>query len=288
MIKLNLGRSCLKVIIRTYGIKEIFIPYYSCKTIWQAIREEDCKIRFYHIDKDFMPDCEFSKDSYILYINYFGLFAKNCKILSKKYKNLITDNTQAFYAPIFGLATFNSLRKFFPVQNGAYLQIKKEPRMNFETDNLKLNTGILCMQGDEIFRRHSEALAEESSKQTTHNDKYYINYEQFRQNELILNNEPIKLISGEVEKQMDDIDFESDKKRRIELFNLYAKEFNHYNLIKLPPLEDNIPYCYPLCTNNKDIAEKLSGKTILRLWDDIPKSFPEYEFLYNVASLLCR
>ena len=83
-------------------------------------------------------------------------------------------------------------------------------------------------------------------------------------------------------------DFENDKKRRTEIFNKYAKEFGRYNLIKLPPLEDNIPYCYPLCTNNKEILQKLSGKTILRLWDDIPKSFPEYEFLYNVASLLCR
>ena len=115
-----------------------------------------------------------------------------------------------------------------------------------------------------------------------------IDYEQFRQNELILNNEPIKLISAEVEKQMNDIDFEGDKKRRIEMFNKYANEFGRYNLIKLPSLEDNIPYCYPLCTNNKEILQKLSGKTILRLWDDIPKSFPEYEFLYNVASLLCR
>ena len=206
-----------------------------------------------------MPDCEFTKDKYILYINYFGLFAKNCKILSDKYKNLITDNTQAFYAQNFGLATFNSLRKFFPVQNGAYLYMGKIMHLNFIKDNLQL-------------------------KQANIQD----NYELFKQNELILNNEPIKLISAEVEKQMNNIDFESDKKRRIKLFNKYKKEFDRYNLIKLPPLEDNIPYCYPLCTNNKDILQKLSGKTILRLWDDIPKSFPEYEFLYNVASLLCR
>ena len=203
-----------------------------------------------------MPACEFPKDSYILYINYFGLFAKNCKILSEKYKNIITDNTQAFYAPDFGIATFNSLRKFFPVQNGAYLQIEKELEMNLEQDNLKLQ-----------------------------NAKIQKNYDLFKLNELKLDKEPIKLISAEVEKQMNDIDFESDKKLRIERFKMYAREFNRYNLIKLPPLEDNIPYCYPLCTNNKDIAEKLSGKTILRLWDDMPKSFPEYEFLYNVASL---
>ena len=203
-----------------------------------------------------MPMCEFPKDAYILYINYFGLFENNCAILSEKYKNLITDNTQAFYAKHYGIASFNSLRKFFPVQNGAYLKIEKETVLNFEKDNLKLN----------------KAYMQE-------------NYEQFKQNELTLNDEPIKLISSEVEAQMRKIDFEQDKNVRLELFDKYSKAFNKYNLIKLPTLNDNIPYCYPLCTDNEGILQKLDGITILRLWDEIPQSFPEYEFLHNVASL---
>ena len=281
--KLNLGRNCLKVIIRTYGIKEIFIPYYSCKTIWRAIREENCKIKFYHIDKNFMPACEFRPDDFILYINYFGLFNDNCEILEKKYKNLITDNTHAFYSPHFGIASFNSLRKFFPVQNGAYLYIKKYQSMNFEHDNLKLNTNeiprgkILC---------HSEQSVE-SKDFAPLNDVCggIIDYEQFRHNELILNNEHIKLISPDVENKMNTINFEQDKKQRIEIFNHYAKKFNKYNLIKIPRLNGNIPYCYPLCTNKKEILQMLSNQTVLRLWEDIPESFPEHEFVYNVAAL---
>jgi len=256
VIKLNLGRNCLKLIIRTYGIKEIFIPYYSCKTTWHACREENCKINFYHIDKDFLPICEFPNNAYILYINYFGMFTRNCKILAHRYKNLITDNTQAFYAPYYGIASFNSLRKFFPVQNGAYLEIEKEPTLDFQTDNLELKN--VQMQKD---------------------------YKLFRQNELTLNNESIKLISPKVEMQMGDIDFGQDKKQRLEIFKEYEKLFDRYNLIKLPALNSNIPYCYPLCTTNEKIIKKLENLTILRLWDQIPKSFPEYEFLYNVAAL---
>lgn len=203
-----------------------------------------------------MPTCEFPKDSYVLYINYFGLFENNCKILAEKYKNLITDNTQGFYAKHYGIASFNSLRKFFAVQNGAYLQIEKEPDLKFERDNLKLKTAD--MQD---------------------------NYELFKQNELTLNNEPIKLISPDVEVQMGKMDFIQDKKQRIIVYNKYSQVFDKYNLIKPPPLNDNIPYCYPLCTENKEIPKKLEGLTILRLWDEIPKSFPEYEFLYNVAAL---
>ena len=253
--KFNLGRNCLKIIIRTYGIKEIFIPYYSCKTIWKAIREENCKINFYHINQNFMPTCDFPKNSYVLYINYFGLYENNCQKLARKYKNLITDNTQAFYSSHYGIASFNSLRKFFPVQNGAYLQIEKEPIFNFETDNLKLKT---------------VSIQE--------------NYNIFKQNELILNNESIKFISPEVEQQMDEIDFEKDKKQRIKAFNKYSQFFDKYNLIKLPSLDNDIPFCYPLCTNDKTILKKLENLVILRLWEDIPKSFLEYEFLFNVAS----
>lgn len=253
--KLNLGRNCLKVIIRTYGIKEIFIPYYSCKTIWQAIREEDCKIKFYHIDKNFMPDCEFPKESYILYINYFGLFTKNCEILSEKYKNLITDNTQAFYAPNFGIATFNSLRKFFPVQNGAYLQIEKEPNLNFIKDNLRLETADIEQD-----------------------------YDLFKSNELKLNNEEIKLISPSVENAMAKINYEKDKIKRLKIYNKYSQILDKYNLIKLPKLEDNIPYCYPFCTNDEKFIAKLQEFPILKLWDNLPENFYENSFLFNVGA----
>lgn len=203
-----------------------------------------------------MPMCEFPKEAYILYINYFGVFENNCKILAKKYKNLITDNTQGFYAGHYGIASFNSLRKFFPVQNGAYLRIEKEPVLDFERDELKLTP--VDIQN---------------------------NYKLFKQNELTLSDEPIKLISTDVELQMNKIDFEQDKKHRIEVFNEYSKLFNDSNLIKLPSLNVSIPYCYPFCTNDEDILKKFEGMTILRLWYEMPKKFPEYEFLYNVAGL---
>ena len=77
IIKLNLARNCLKYLVRIYGIKEIFVPYYSCDTVWKALRQEGCRLHFYHINKNFMPLCEFNKNDFILYINYFGLCDEN-------------------------------------------------------------------------------------------------------------------------------------------------------------------------------------------------------------------
>lgn len=256
IIKLNLARNCLKYLVRIYGIKEIFVPYYSCKTIWKALRQEGCKLHFYHVDKNFMPICEFNKNDFILYINYFGLCNENCKSLENKYPNIIIDNTQSIYSKPFGLASFNSLRKFFKVQNGAYLYTKKFIDVNFETDNLKLEPVL-----------------------------FHENYDKFVCNEKVLDNEPIKVISPNVEQEVLKIDFENDKILRRKLFKNYAKIFDKYNLINTSYDNNSVPYCYPFSTNNTKILSKLSDFTVLRLWEEIPKDYPEYCFLNNTIAL---
>ena len=258
MIELNLARNCLRYLIRAYGIKEIYIPFYSCKTLWSAARAEDCKINFYHIGKDFLPVQEFGCDDYILYINYYGLCDKNCEQLKNVYPNLIIDNTQAFYSDIKGLASFNSLRKFFKVQNGAYLFTEKVLGENFERDKF-LYTPVTMQES----------------------------YEQFVLNEIVLNNENIKTIYPSIEEEMKKFDYEEDKQRRRRKFLKYQSKYGGDNLIKLDLEPDEVPYCYPLSTNNRKIKEELLHQNIpfLTLWGELPKDLYEYEFLNNVAAL---
>lgn len=258
MIKLNLARNCLRYLIKLYGIKEIFIPYYSCNTLWNAVKKENCRIKFYHIGKDFLPSQKFRKTDYILYINYFGLCDENCEKLAKIYPNIIIDNTQAFYSKPRGLASFNSLRKFFPVQNGAYLFSDKELNEIFEADKY-LFTPISMRE----------------------------NYEQFVKNELTLDKENIKYIYPELENFISGIDFEKDKETRLNKFSEYYEIYKDYNLISLVPKNGEIPYCYPLCTQDKTIQKKLNSYPypLLSLWGEIQKDFPEYEFLNNTVAL---
>ena len=241
MIKLNLARNCLKYIVRAYGINTIFVPYYSCNSVWKALKEERCQLHFYHIDKNMMPVLPqnlFNKNNFILYINYFGLCHKNCTELAKSYPNLIIDNTQSFYCEHIGLASFNSLRKFFKVQNGAYLHINKTLKDKFTADTLKL-TPVL----------------------------FHENYSKFVQNELLLDNEKkIKLISESVEKQMENIDFESDKNLRKEIYTKYAQIFDKWNELRLHMSKEDIPYCYPLKCYNEKVLNLLNKFTFLSLW----------------------
>ena len=43
LLKLNLARNSLRYILRTYNIKEIYVPYYLCDVIRHSIIKENCK-----------------------------------------------------------------------------------------------------------------------------------------------------------------------------------------------------------------------------------------------------
>lgn len=260
LVKLNLARNCLRYLIKVYGINEIFIPFYTCSTVWNAIRCENCTVKFYHIDSNFMPVDDFPQNAYILYTNYFGLCFGNCKNLAKKYNNLIVDNSHAFFSDTTGLASFNSLRKFFNVTNGAYLFTGKLLPDTLVQDTLSLPAALFSQ-----------------------------NYEQFVRNELCLDTETdIKLMSNEVEAKMAAIDFQTEKDRRLELFEKYNKIFYRDNLIKLQPDKTDVPYCYPFCPAPEragyypEIFQKHNIK-LLKLWKDFPDNVSESRFNRTAA-----
>ena len=158
-----------------------------------------------------------------------------------------------------GLASFNSLRKFFNVQNGAYLFTSKILEQEFQTDEIELTP--ISMQK---------------------------NYEKFLKNELFLDSQKdIKIISPKVEQEMENIDLEKEKHKRIELFKQYAQVFDEYNNIPTTLKDGKIPYCYPFSPNNEKIKQKLWAKnlTLLQLWKNFPKSFIESEFLNDTIAL---
>lgn len=247
-VKLNLARNCLRYVIKAYDIKEINVPYYICPTVLSAIRKENCIIKFYHIDQNFYPQKEFNKDEFILYPNYFGVCSNQVFELSKQYKNLIVDNAHNFYMPDCGFASFNSLRKFFNLKDGAFLNISKTVNIDFETDNYSY-------------------------------DKFNsITYEDMKSNELRLNDEPIKLISPTTEKYFSEIDTEKEKQTRLIKFYELHEKYKNKNELKINLDKYDVPFVYPYLTHDETEAENLEeeGYTILRYWNYLPEDFPEY------------
>ena len=120
------ARDALRYLIRAYDIKSIYLPYYLCDVMRHAVVKELCKPIFYHINDNFMPAQDFPKSAYILYPNYFGICDKNVDKLITMYPKLVVDNAHAYYAKPRGFASFNSAKKFLPVQDGAYLWIGED------------------------------------------------------------------------------------------------------------------------------------------------------------------
>ena len=133
-LNFNLGRECLGYIVKTFGIREMRIPYYLCDVIRHTLFEKGCKPVFYHINDDFLPTEEFAKEDVILYPNYFGICGKNVKYLSEKYPNLIVDNAHAYYDKPSGFACFNAGHKFGKEKSTLWIKGKNSEKNNTEPD----------------------------------------------------------------------------------------------------------------------------------------------------------
>lgn len=258
-IALNSARNCLRYVIRTFSISEIYIPFYTCPVVWQAIKKENCKIHFYHIDENFMPVSDFSENAYILYNNYFGICAGNVKSLASKYKNLIVDNAQAFYMPQYGIASFNSIRKFFGVPDGALLQSDKICDCEFERDN--------------SYQRFSHLLkrADVSAK---------FGYQDFLINENSLDDCEIKTMSNLTQKLFQTIDIEAAKEKRLENFVYLSKYLSKSNELNIFLDKDDVPMVYPYLTMRENLrAELIKNKIfVATYWNPQPENTQEGVF----------
>lgn len=255
-IFLNSARNCLRYVIRAFNIKEIYLPYYTCPVVWQSVKSENCKIHFYHIDKNFYPLCDFPGDSFILYTNYFGVNAKNVKKLAQKYKNLIVDNAQAFYMPKYGIASFNSIRKFFGVPDGAYLISDKILDENFEQDT--------------SYQRFSHLL-----KRIDINAQF--GYNDFCKNDDSLCDEEIKFMSNLTRTIFDSCDIESSKQKRLENFKILDTVLCKTNELNFTLDIDDVPMVYPYLIKNETLKQKLIKNKIYAAtyWSPMPKEYQE-------------
>lgn len=254
LVYLNSARNCFRYIIKAFRIKEIYIPYYLCSCMRHVAFAEDCKINFYHINLDFSPACTFPKNVYILYPNYFGVCSKIVKKLAKIYPNLIVDNAHSFYAEQIGIASFNSLRKFFPhIRDGALLCINKKVSFDIDKDDYKYVPKTL-------------------------------NYDEICQNERRIDNLDMKFMSDTTYKLFKALDLDLEKAKRKSVFQSLGKIYNDTNCLDFTINAEDVPFCYPYLAKSEEFADKLveqlknNGITIYRYWDRIPDSYLECQF----------
>lgn len=227
-ISLNTARNALEYILSVKNYRKVFIPYFTCDVVLEPFNKLKIDYEFYKVDKNLEPIFDYdiiSENQAFLYTNYFGIKDDFCLLLSKKVKNLIIDNAQAFYSkPIDKVATFYSPRKFFGVSDGAYLyNVMKLPN-DFEQD-------VSCNRMSHLLKR-ADTAAEDG-------------YQDFAINDNSLVGESIKIMSKITKKILASVDYETARKQRIENFNYLHTTLKEYNFLNISISTESVPMVYP-------------------------------------------
>jgi hypothetical protein len=226
-IGLSNGRTCLNIILKHVNAKSVYIPYYCCDSLLEAVYENKLKIIFYSINEKFEPTNlpKLKSDELFIYINYFGLKRSYSKYLIEFFgEQVIIDNTHDYFAKGNSVgSSFNSSRKYFGVPDGAYLYTNVDTsgpllrNINFITDHL-----VQRLDG-----RQQEA------------------FESFQKNEMLQNCKPFK-ISKFSEEILNGINYDliAEKRRRnYKIYHRELKDLNELNDISIA--DDTVPFCYP-------------------------------------------
>lgn len=253
-IRLNTGRNCLEYILRARGYKKVYLPYYTCEVILEPFKKLGVSYEFYHVDinLEIPDDFSLTGDEALLYTNYFGLKQRYVEHLAEKNgKRLIVDNTQAFYAkPIEGIDTFYTCRKFFGVPDGAYLYTDNVLDDEFEQDkSYDRFTHLL---------KRIDISAEEG-------------FADFRKNDNVLDNQPIRMMSQLTLRMMQGIDYDAIANLRRENFKSLHAALNSSNDLHLELADDAVPMVYPYLTPIKGLRERLIENKVFvaRYWPNV-------------------
>lgn len=277
LIKLNTGRNALIYLMKVKKIKKIYIPYYLCESVSEILEKYNYEYEFYQIKEDFLPNFnkELLDSEYLYIVNYYGQLSNNVIIkLKERYKNIILDNTHAFFQkPIENVDIIYNCRKWFGVPDGAYLSINCNLKEELEED---FSRGRMNW----LLGRYEESAS-----------KYY-NY--FKENDIQFKEEPLKKMSNLTQNLMGAIDYKRIKKIRKLNYEYLDKKLKDINKLKLNT--PKVPFCYPLYLENIDIEslkKNLAEQKIYipTLWPNVIKEnleeSIEYKYAKNILPIPC-
>ncbi len=272
-IALNSGRHCVEYLIRAKHIQKIYIPYFMCDSVSNLCGKLGVDVEYYHINKDFVPlfDLNLSNGEFLYIVNFYGQLSNEliCQF-KEKYRNIIIDNTQAFFEKsIAGVDTCYTCRKFFGVSDGGYLYtdclLNDELPVDYSYDRMGF-----------LFGRMDKTASEFYSQYTKNNERFA--------------DEPLKQMSKVTRNIMRGIDYDRVKQIRSNNFETLHKSFKKINRLDLvvPPGA----FMYPLyIENGAEIRNKLQQNKIYipTLWPDVfdicDVSDLEYDMAMNILPL---
>lgn len=273
-IHLNCGRNALAYLLIAKGISKIWLPYFLCDSVINVCKKYGVEIGFYHIDEQWLPkNLHLKSNDWLYIVNYYGQIETNKLLdLAVKYKRVIVDNAQAYFdAPLEGIGTLYTCRKFFGVPDGAILFTD-----SVITENIS---------DDESFERirfvlgRLERNAEEFYEEASSNNDFF-------------DNEPIKKMSKLTENLLRGIDYQFVKNKRTTNFSLLHEKLGVLNKLKVKLVEG--AFMYPFMVENAQAVKKelLEHKIYIpTLWPNVVSELPhdwwEWKLSNDILPLPC-
>lgn len=275
MIEINTGRNSLLYLIKAKKIKKLYLPYYLCDSVFAALDINSIEYGYYKIDKDFMPifNQELLENELLYIVNYYGQITNEViENMKTKYKNIIMDNTHAFFQePVGGVDTIYSCRKFFGVPDGAYLSTESILDEELETDISK--------------KRMEHILGRFEGNASDY-------YKMFQENDEIFKGLKLKKMSKLTKNILGAIDYEKIKTTRNNNYNYLHKRLGYINKISIKDIHG--PFSYPFYVENGiEVRKKLAKMNIYipTLWPNVMmnngEGSIEYDYAANILPLPC-
>lgn len=266
--KLNNGRAGIYHSMRVLGCNTIHLPYYLCDTVRDFLIKRGMTVKYYYIDSKLNPiDLNIINDEAVLFVNYFGVMSKErMKSLSNGYKNVIIDNSQAFFANLLdNCLNVYSVRKFVGVPDGCYVvgenatKYLDEYKQDYSSD-----TSLFLLQRIE---KGCEA-----------------SYQSRMLNEERVDNSDILKMSKLTHAILDSIDYSTIKTKRIENYAIAKEMFDSINKLKISQYyaDDCVPMVYPLLVESDELLPYMQKNKIFQghwwsyLLDEVSNSTFEY------------
>ena len=225
VIKLVNGRSALLFLLSAINPKRIKLPFYSCDSLLQPVKQLNIPYEYYAIDENFLPQINnIERDDFIILINFFGIQEKILLdwVQTNGVTNFVMDNTQSFFSKPDSYFAFNSARKFFGVTDGAYLFAN-------DINNPVALTGIE-FNNDFLKLRKNGDLAG--------------GYELYKKNEI---DQPCGFYKMSIasENILNGINYQDVMQKRSMNYDMLSSKLSSVNRLNYLSRIDNIPFTYP-------------------------------------------
>ncbi|WP_256010070.1 hypothetical protein [Desertivirga xinjiangensis] len=273
LLKLNTGRNSLEYILSIKGYTGIYLPYFTCEVMLEPVKKLGLELKYYHVDRHLDPvlDFDIGPAECLVYTNYFGIKQETVRRLSEMVRNLIIDNSQAFFSePLQGIDTFYSCRKFFGVPDGAYLQLNSNKRLDIQDDFSAGRFSHLIKSID---------LGIEDG------------YGDYIANNNVLCYAPIRQMSPLTRKILSGIDYDECKLKRHANFHFLHYFLADYNELPIDVRDNLSPLVYPLLIAKPGLKKQLIENKIFvaTYWPNVLEwtspEMLEYQLADNIIAL---